>query len=325
MKFRLENARSIVSIAGLVVAIVIGLAFVRRSLPFYPALHGFMLNHLPFHALYWSLAHESEICPWIEAFNGLREAGETTKAQERAAEESRLVRRDDSGLQLWSTPIGEMWFPQSTEPQYVHFVVAQSQVDAYSGTPVHKGDVVLDCGGFVGDWTKFALAAGASKVITMEPSHEALECIRRNLADEISEGRVVLYPKGVWDQDERLYLGSVEGNPAGNSVTGDNSGAGEWIDLTSIDKIVAELGLERVDVIKMDIEGAETRALRGAAATLNHFRPRLAVATEHTDDILQNNHDVIQVVHEIAPFYSPQCGYCTLAGGVVPWTLYFVQ
>ncbi|HUG81374.1 MAG TPA: FkbM family methyltransferase [Bryobacterales bacterium] len=275
--------------------------------------------------LYWSLTIKSEICPWYESFSGLREAARTTDAQARAAEHSELIRRDENGLQLWSTPLGELWFPKSTEAQFVHFVIAQSQVDAYSGIPVREGDVVLDCGGFVGDWTKFALAAGASKVITVEPSHDALECIRRNLADEISQGRVILYPKGVWDKDERLYLGSVEGNPAGNSVTSETSGPGEWIELTTVDKIVVELGLDRIDVIKMDIEGAETRALRGARATLNRFRPRLAVATEHTEDILQNNRDVITVVREIAPFYSPKCGYCVLAGEVVPFTLYFVQ
>jgi len=275
--------------------------------------------------LYWSLSIKSEICPWIETFNGLREAERTIEAQERAAERCQLIRRDEGGLQLWSTPIGEMWFPPSTEAQNIHFVVAQSQIDAYSGIPIREGDVVIDCGGFVGDWTKFALAAGAEKVVTVEPSQDALECIRRNLANEISEGRVILYPKGVWDQDERRYLGLADGNPASNSVTEDTSGPGEWIDLTSIDKMVAELGLEKIDVIKMDIEGAETRALRGARATLNRFQPRLAVATEHTEDILQNNHDVIKVVREIAPFYAPKCGYCVLAGEVVPLTVYFVQ
>jgi hypothetical protein len=44
---------------------------------------------------------------------------------------------------------------------------------------------------------------------------------------------------------------------------------------------VSELRLPRVDFIKMDIEGAEQKALAGAAATLRAFRPRMALAAYH--------------------------------------------
>jgi hypothetical protein len=43
--------------------------------------------------------------------------------------------------------------------------------------------------------------------------------------------------------------------------------------LTTIDKLTAELKLERVDFIKMDIEGAEQRALMGAQQTLEKSPP----------------------------------------------------
>jgi propanediol dehydratase large subunit len=99
---------------------------------------------------------------------------------------------------------------------------------------------------------------------------------------------------------------------------------GETIQLTTIDAVVRELGLQRLDVVKMDVEGAEVRALRGARETLNRFRPRLAVATEHTSDFIQNNRDVIATVNAIAPFYRYRCGYCSLEGKtIIPETLYF--
>jgi FkbM family methyltransferase len=58
-----------------------------------------------------------------------------------------------------------------------------------------------------------ALDAGAAKVIASEPSPRALECLRRNFARKVASGRVVIYPKGIWDEEKRLVFYS-DGNGA---------------------------------------------------------------------------------------------------------------
>jgi FkbM family methyltransferase len=50
----------------------------------------------------------------------------------------------------------------------------------------------------------------------------------------------------------------------------------------SIDDFVTKNNLEKVDFIKMDIEGAELPALKGAVETIKKFRPKLAIAIYHS-------------------------------------------
>ena len=61
----------------------------------------------------------------------------------------------------------------------------------------------------------------------------------------------------------------------------------EGVLVLPLDEIVDELKLERVDFIKMDIEGSEREALQGARKTLARFKPRMAICTYHMrDDVI---------------------------------------
>ena len=83
------------------------------------------------------------------------------------------------------------------------------------------------------------------------------------------------------------------------------------IEVVPLDDLVRELKLERVDFIKMDIEGAERHALAGARETLRSFRPRLMLDSYHRPDDMTAFRDVIRGA---VPSYQYECVTCESQG-----------
>jgi FkbM family methyltransferase len=195
------------------------------------------------------------------------------------------LQKTEAGLDLWNTPQGGIWDMHGDV--ILPFLMAEQQKDIYepAGHEVRRGDIVLDCGANIGVFTRKALSRGADLVVAIEPAPLTLEALRRNFQEEIKSGRVIVYPKGVWDHDGELELALNTVNQAANSlVTGKEHAPTVRVPLTTIDKIVAELKLPRVDFIKMDIEGAEKPAIQGGSDTIRRFRPRMSLSSEHLAD-----------------------------------------
>ena len=174
---------------------------------------------------------------------------------------------------------------------------------------VRPGDVVLDCGANVGVYTRHALEAGARLVVAIDPAPESIECLRRNFSEEIKAGRVVVYPKGVWDKDEVLQIRIFDQQSGSDSVALHFPGSreGPQVMLTTIDKMVEELQLDQVDFIKMDIEGSERKALMGARDTIARFKPRMAISMEHLPDDFET---FTAMIVKLWPYLKTSCGFC---------------
>jgi len=195
------------------------------------------------------------------------------------------LQKTEAGLDLWKTPQGGIWDVHGDI--IIPFLMAEQQRDIYepAGHEVRRGDIVLDCGANIGVFTRKALSRGAGLVVAIEPAPRTLEALRRNFEAEIKSGRVIVYPKGVWDHDAELELALDTFNQSANSlVIGKEHAPSVHVPLTTIDKIVGELKLPRVDFIKMDIEGAEKPAIKGASDTIRRFRPRMSLSSEHFAD-----------------------------------------
>jgi FkbM family methyltransferase len=202
-------------------------------------------------------------------------------------ERSRLIELTDNELEHWDTPRGHFWTPATMTSFFE--ILAEQELGIYGRgeSRVRAGDVVLDCGANVGVFTAEALAAGARLVVAVEPVPRKVECLRRTFREEISSQRVILCAKGVWHEEATLPMSVFRDSVLDSFVIGDHIEDRAWrmdLPVTTIDSLVAELGLERVDFIKMDLEGADRNALRGAMMTLREHRPRMAIATEDLPD-----------------------------------------
>jgi FkbM family methyltransferase len=266
----------------------------------------------------------SPVCPMRNALLADHNLQQQVRHKDEILKGSRLVEKDAQGYQLFETPRGRWWIPAGNEFVLPWNLAEQARELYGSGEfGVRAGDIALDCGGNVGTWTRAALDSGAKLVVAFEPAPENIESFRRNFREEIAAGRVILVPKGVWDKEDVLTLRRDPLNSAANSfVMLHENGNSVQAPLTTIDRVMEELKIERVDYIKMDIEGAETRALEGARNTIVRYHPRLSIAAEHlpTDEVR-----IPEVVKSLWSGYRMTCGPCleTPDGHIRPDALYF--
>jgi FkbM family methyltransferase len=150
---------------------------------------------------------------------------------------------------------------------------------------IGRGDVVIDGGSHLGVFTRIAVLRGASRVVAFEPQPDLVACFRRTFAKEIASGQVTMVAKAVWEKAGTLaFDGAGLGFHAVDSQKSDSTTTGRLMPTTTIDDTVEALGLKRVDFIKMDIEGAERQALRGARRTIARWKPSLSICAYHRPD-----------------------------------------
>lgn len=202
---------------------------------------------------------------------------------------------------LWNTPWGEMWARFEDEEILEFLAREQFDLDIYEFGPVklREGDVVIDVGAHLGTFARAVLQRGAGHVIAIEPEPTNIECLKKNLKQEIEQGRVTLVEAAAWESSGTLKF---ELEHSFNSAMGRvESGGTVEVKALTIDEIVQNLGVESVDFIKMDIEGSERHALKGARETLASKRPRLALCVYHLPD---DPEAVAKAVLEAQPDYQ---------------------
>lgn len=126
---------------------------------------------------------------------------------------------------------------------------------------VESGDIVVDVGAFIGEFSRAAGEIG-ERIVAIEPDDRNAAALRQNLK-HLSESSVV--QKAAWNETGKHSF-QVAGDPSEGSILDvDDDGVTEVVTLetTRIDDLADEVGLERIDMLKVEAEGAEPEVLEG--------------------------------------------------------------
>ena len=135
---------------------------------------------------------------------------------------------------------------------------------------VRPGDTVIDAGAYVGIHTlKLSKLVGPSGTVhAFEPDPGTFAVLKRNIESNDIQN-VKLYNVG---------LGDSGGNIKISMAIDENRGATQWVYAPDGDVNVItidSLGLEKLDFIKIDVEGMEQKVFTGMRETIQKFRPRI--------------------------------------------------
>jgi FkbM family methyltransferase len=180
----------------------------------------------------------------------------------------------------------------------------QKESKVESRIDLNNGETFLDIGANVGRYTlKAATQQSNINIVSIEAHPKNYEALCRNISCN-GFSKIITVNKAVSDKKGKiaLYQHITENNRLLTDDFSIDAAAGQYakkktsieVESDTIDNILREIKIERPDVLKMDIEGAEILALKGAKETLTKLRKIMV-------EIHQDN---LQRVKEILLEYS---------------------
>lgn len=175
----------------------------------------------------------------------------------------------------WFMPDGEEMmkgqFPILDEQ--INFVLEKARPYLHGRTPLGQcaQRTCIQAGGAFGTYP-LRLADHFEKVWTFEPLLANLQCMAANIGKHPD---ITVVPKALWSKHENLqmkYSKPVKNSYGAHHVS-KTLGLGEMVEGIALD----ESDFEAVDLIWLDIEGAEVYALQGAADTIDRCRPVIVI------------------------------------------------
>ncbi|MEV0284209.1 FkbM family methyltransferase [Kribbella sp. NPDC050820] len=163
---------------------------------------------------------------------------------------------------------------------------------------LRQGDVMLDVGANIGlhalTAAKRLKRIGGGRVIAFEPATDCLAKLRAGAERNSLQVEIVSAALGERASYAALRADSRydEADAGVRSLYGDGTVVQE-VPVVTLDDWSRDHGLDRLDIVKMDIEGAELAALSGATQTLTRLRPRALLVEDKRPETRTRLHAVL--------------------------------
>ena len=139
-------------------------------------------------------------------------------------------------------------------------------------------EVVYDCGANIGDTLLEFLGTPPhcfSSYVGIEPENENAKKLRAVVERLSSSHKIAVYECGLWDSEGELFLHGQQTDASISDCPSERT-----VPVRRLDEIRAEQGMP-CTLLKMDIEGSETMALRGGEVMIANDRPKMAINICH--------------------------------------------
>ncbi|MFL5763459.1 MAG: FkbM family methyltransferase [Bacteroidia bacterium] len=170
---------------------------------------------------------------------------------------------------------------------------------------VKSGLTIIDVGGNIGQtaMTMAQKTGAAGKVISFEPHPSTVEKFRKNLSLNPQISNVIVENFGLGDQENTAEM-FVEctTNSGGNRIAGSSEKSnGTPVKITTLDRYLDMHGIEKVDLVKIDVEGYEMNVLNGMTKILQRQRPLLYLEIDD-NNLKKQGHsaqEMIDLLHRL--------------------------
>ncbi len=203
---------------------------------------------------------------------------------------------------LWLDNLKVLLFP-GNETSRVVFLTGLYEPSEFSRLAgvLKPGMTVIDIGANMGLYTMFAAKriGPTGKVVALEPSKREFGRLETHVRLN-GLGNVHCLQTAVGREVGTATLKVAEEWNAGHNTLGDfgypetRLERTETVDIHTLDDLMESLNIKKVDIIKLDVEGAEEAVLDGAARTLANHRPKILV--EMSERSLANQHSSVSRV-----------------------------
>lgn len=182
---------------------------------------------------------------------------------------------------------------------YLYFGFADNSLhDLYAH--VKDGDTVFDIGANVGHTAiHFATCAANTTVYAFEPDVQNFQTAATHLQlNNIHNVKLFNFGLGDKSMQSKLYVKDEHNRGMNRLLQNDNENLPySVVHIKPLDEVVEELKIQKIDLIKIDVEGFEMKVLTGAKQTLQKFKPALFLETNNS--LLANHQSSISEVAEL--------------------------